>query len=363
MHVSDHPETRRGGAAAARRAAALLLAAALAGCAAGGAEREGRGRRPAAAVPVAAVPVAPRDLVRTLTVTGPVEPIRTVAVNALAAGTVIRVLVEEGHRVRAGQLLAELDGREIQAEHERARASLGHLEAAFRRAEQLREQQIVSQAELDAARSAFEGARADAELWRTRLGFTRIAAPAAGVVTAKRVERGGAVSTHQTLFEIADPRLVVRVRVSELDVVRLDPGRTVTVLLDAYPGARVPGTIRRIFPSADAASRLVPVEVALGAPPAGVVPRPGFLARIEFALERREGVLAVPAAAVGVAEGAPFVYVVAADTLLRRPVRTGLTASGWVEVTHGLAAGERVVSSGHASLRPGLAVRVSEARR
>jgi RND family efflux transporter MFP subunit len=291
-----------------------------------------------------------------------VEPIRTVPVNALAAGTVLRVLVQEGVRVAAGRLMAELDGREVAAQLERARAVLANAESAFRRAEELRSRDLIPVAELDAASAAYRSAKADADLWGTRLDFTRIRAPVSGVVTAKHVERGSAVSAHQPMFEIAeDAVLVVRVRVSELDVVNLEPGRAVTLQVDAYPDARIPGRIRRIFPSADAASRLVPVEIELGRRPAGVDVRPGFLARVELALERRQGVLAVPAAAIGVSEGASFVYVVSADTLVRRPVETGLTAAGWIEVTEGLAAGERVVSSGHANLRPGAAVRVSDA--
>ncbi len=145
------------------------------------------------------------------------------------------------------------------------------------------------------------------------------------------------MSTNQPLFEIAeDALLVVRVRISELDVVRLQTGRPVTIRLDAYPDARLTGRIRRIFPSADAASRLVPVEVVLDSVPDGVDVRPGFLARVEFALETRTGVLAVPRAAVGVSDAGPFVYVVAADTLSRRPVETGMTTEGWIEITQGL---------------------------
>jgi RND family efflux transporter MFP subunit len=348
----------------------LLVATIAAGCSAGGsAERNsnpgrgGRGGRAPQAIPVAAVETRPRDLARTVTVTGPVEPMRSVSVNALAAGTVQRVLVEEGNRVRAGQLMAELDGREVSAQYERARAVLANAESAFQRAQELRARELTSAAELDAARSAYETAKADADLWRTRVDFTRITAPVAGMVTAKLVERGGAVSSNQTMFEIADDAtLVVRVRISEMDVVNLSPGRTVAMQLDAYPGVRLSGRIRRIFPSADAQSRLVPVEVVLGSTPRGVEAKPGFLARVEFALEHREGVLAVPTAAVGVSEGAPYVYVVSADTLVRRPVETGLTASGWIEVRRGLSAGERVVSSGHANLRPGAAVRISDSR-
>jgi membrane fusion protein (multidrug efflux system) len=312
---------------------------------------------------VAAVEARARDLERTVTVTGPVEPIRLVSVNAMAAGTVQDVRVEEGMRVAAGRLLAELDAREVSAQLERARAVLANAEAAFQRTEQLRARDLASGAELDAARAAYVTARADAELWKTRLEFTRITAPVAGVVTAKRVERGGAVSANQPMFEIADDAsLVVRVRVSELDVVSVRAGRPVTVAIDAYPDARIDGRIRRIFPSADAASRLVPVEVVLERIPPGIAVKPGFLARVEFTLERRAAVLSVPAAAVAVSDGAPYVYVVQADTLVRRRVETGMTASGWIEVRQGLAAGERVVSSGHTNLHPGAPVRVSADR-
>ncbi len=314
------------------------------------------------AVPVATVEVARRDLARTVTVTGPIEPIRTVSVNAQMAGTVVRVLVEEGDRVREGQRMAELDARETSAQLERARAVLANAESAYKRAERLQANGLTTDAELDAARSVFEIAKADVELWQTRLAFSRISAPVSGVVTAKRVEHGSAVSTNQAMFEIADDSLlVVRVRVSELDVVQLEPGAAVNLRLDAYPEARIAGRIRRIFPSADPASRLVPVEVALARTPTGVEVRPGFLARVDFDLDRREDVLAVPASAMGVANGGAFVYVVDADTLVRRPVQTGLTAAGWIEVTRGIEPGESVVTSGHVNLRTGMSVRVSEA--
>jgi multidrug efflux pump subunit AcrA (membrane-fusion protein) len=87
--------------------------------------------------------------------------------------------------------------------------------------------------------------------------------------------------------------------------------------------------------------------------------RPGFLARVEFALDTRRGALAVPASAVGVGATGPFVYVVEDDTLAVNPVAVGVTSEGWVEVTEGLAEGQRVVVSGHTNLRPGAPVRVS----
>lgn len=334
----------------------------VAACSSGGQASGAPPRREDRTIPVAVATVAPRDLARSVTVTGPVEPVRTIGVNSLLSGTVLALHVQEGDRVREGQVLAELDARETRAQLERARAVLANAEAAFERNKQLHAAQIITDTEFEQSRSAFEVARSDAEIWRTRVEFSRISAPSAGVVTLKHVEAGSAVSPNQRVFDLADMSLlVVRVQLSELDVVHIRPGVDVDVALDAYPGAALRGRVRRVFPSADAQSRLVPVEVALAALPPGVAARPGFLARVTFHLEHRAGALVVPAAAVGVGEAGEYVFVVEADSAVRRPVSLGITAEGYVEVTDGLTSGERVVTSGHTSLRSGARVRVTGA--
>lgn len=322
-------------------------------------DRSGPGE--ARTFPVAAVAVEARDLARTVTVSGPVEPIRTIGVNAQMSGTVLRVHAQEGDRVAAGQLLAELDARETEAQLQRAHAVLATSEAAFSRARDLAAARIITDAEYEEASTAYAVAKSDVELWETRLAFSRIRAPHAAIVTVKHVEAGTAVAPNQRVFDLADvSRLVVRVQLSELDVVHVRAGATARVELDAYPQVAFSGRVRRVFPSADPASRLVPVEVELDRPPPGVDVRPGFLARVTFSLDTRTGVPAVPTSAVSVSEQESFVYVIEADTLVRRPVEIGLTSSGWVEVTTGLLLGERVVASGQASLRPGARVRVTE---
>jgi len=345
------------------RLVSILAATALAtaGCFGGEAQgRPGTGGEAPTAIPVAASRVARTDLTRDVILTGPVEPLRLVGVNSRSAGTVLSVRVVEGDRVRPGQLMAELDARETAAQLERAKALAGTAEAAFRRAEQLRAADLIAEAEFETARAGYLTARSDVELWQTRLAFSRIEAPGAGVVLRKYVEAGSAVSPDQRMFDVADDSLlVVRVRMSELDVVRVRAGDSVRVQLDAYPGETLRGWVRRVFPSADPETRLVPVEVALR-DRNKVAIRPGFLARARFALERRPGVLAVPAAAVGASPIGPFVYVVQADTLVRRNIRTGLAAEGRVEVLAGLDAGDLVVTSGQMSLREGAPVRVTQ---
>jgi membrane fusion protein, multidrug efflux system len=334
----------------------LLLVAAL-GCSPAAPAPNNRNSGPAA---VAVARVERHDLAREVVLSAPVEPIRTVGVNSRASGTMLTVRVVEGDRVRPGQLMAELDARETAAQLARARAVLANAKASFDRTEKMHASRIVTDAELEQARAAYATAQSDVDLWETRLDFTRVEAPTAGTVTAKLIEAGGAVTTNQHLFDIADDSLlVVRVQMSELDVVHVKVGSRATVQLDALPDANLTGTVRRVFPAANAQTRLVPVEVALGRSSGGPRVRPGFLARIHFDLEQRGQAIAVPAAALGASASGPFVYVVQADTLVRRPVSTGMTSAGLVEVAEGLTPGELVVTSGQVNLRQGAKVRIT----
>ncbi len=343
----------------------LPLLALGAACSGGGqAQPPAGGRSSGGPTPVAVAPVERRDLAREVVLTGPVEPLRLVGVNSRAAGTILSVLVVEGDRVRPGTLMAELDARETSAQLERARAVLANARTAFERSQQMKAAGIVTEAEFEQVRAAHATAQSDVDLWETRLDFTRVLSPTAGVVTAKLVEAGSAVTVNQRLFDVADDSLlVVRVQMSELDVVHLKPGAPVAVQLDAQPGALLAGWVRRVFPAAEAQTRLVPVEVALRSPPAGVTVRPGFLARARFDLDPRPNALVVPAAAVGAGATGAYAFVVEADTLVRRAIETGMTSAGLVEVIRGLAAGELVVTSGQVNLRTGMAVRVATGAR
>lgn len=312
---------------------------------------------PERVLPVETAQVKLGEASRAITVSGTVAPIRTIGVNSRMAGALTAVNVEEGDVVRTGQVIARMDDREVRAEVARAEAELQLARSAFERAEELRKEQVVTAAEFERDRAAYEAARAELEQLRTRLDYASIEAPITGVVTEKRVEEGDVVAPQSRLFAIADiSTLVVQVPVSELDVAGLREGQAVTLALDAVPGRTFGGRIRRIFPTADTASRLVPVEIALG-PEAERIARPGFLARVQLALEARDSVLVIPAAAVLDDATGSSVFVVEEGRAVRRPVRAGLTMNGRVEITSGLARGETVVVAGATRIRDGAPVR------
>jgi membrane fusion protein, multidrug efflux system len=352
---------------------AVALALALAACGGGdepvqtaqsgpggpGGPGGGRGGRVAV---VEVQPVARGSIARQVTVSGIVEPVRTVGVNSQLSGAVTTVLVQEGDRVRRGAVLARMDARELTSQLAAAQASLEVTKAAYERAEQLRDRRVITLPEYERERTAYAAAQAQVDQLRTRVGYATVTAPVDGVITEKRVESGDVVGNQARLFSVADvSQLVARVGVSELDIVELQQGDVVGITLDAFPNRQLTGRIRRVFPSADPATRLVPVEVSFD-PQSAQFARPGFLARVTFDLATSTDVLLLPVSAVLGAQGSQAVFVVDAEGVAtRRTVATGLTSQGRVEIVSGLSDGEQVVVVGNNTLRDGMTVRVAGA--
>ena len=342
--------------------AALLVAACGGGDDSAGAQAQtGRPNGAARVTPVEVVAVERGSIARAVNVSGVVEPIRSIAVNAQVSGALLAVNVEEGTLVRRGQQLARVDDRELRAQLDAAEAQLQVARNAYERAEQLRDRRVITLPEYERDRAAHAAAEAQVSQLRTRIGYATVGAPIGGMITQKLVEAGDVVAPQTRLFEIADiATMVVRVGVSELDVVELNVGDAVEVRLDAYPGRALAGRIRRIFPAANPETRLVPVEVQLDEVSARAA-RPGFLARVTFRLSARENVLLLPASALLGGQGSQSVFVVEEDRAFRRTVETGLTSQGRVEVVAGLDGSEIVVTAGNNMLRDGAAVRISNA--
>ncbi len=341
--------------------AALLALTGLVAC---GGEAQTTTIRPVGALaPVAAIEIQPRDLYRQLSVSGTVEARVRVRVPTRSAGLVETVTVEEGEQVTAGRVLAMLDLSEARAELGRARAEESSARLDFRRASELRDRGAVSASQLDAARVALEVAESERALWETRVGFATVSAPIAGVVSARYIEPGEAVQAQATLFELtALDELVVRVGVSELDVVHLAVGQSLAIHIDALPGLELAGAVRRIFPVAESATRQTTVEIAMPPEAASLGVRPGFLARVRAGIDQRLGVLVVPVAAVGADDDGHYVFAIDDGVLVRRDIEIGVTRAEWVEVATGLGVGEKVLASNPVEMRPGQGVRVVSIR-
>jgi membrane fusion protein, multidrug efflux system len=298
------------------------------------------------------------SLAREATVAGVLSPIRSVGVNAQLGGALLSVRVEEGDVVRAGQVLAEVDARELAAQARSAQASLELAKSTAERSATLFKDRVVTAAEHERDQAALAAAQATYDALRTRMGYAQIRAPTNGVVTEKRVEAGDVVSSQARLFTVADvSTLVVRVQVSELDITGLHEGQSAVVTIDAFGTSNFQGTIRRIFPAADSTTRMVPVEVALSGAAVRRL-KPGYLARVTVRLGERPGVIVAPISAVVGARDARAVYVIRAGKAERRAVRLGQSSGSIVEILDGLKVGDSVVVVGAEQLRDGAAVRI-----
>jgi membrane fusion protein (multidrug efflux system) len=297
-------------------------------------------------------------LAREATVAGVISPVRSVGVNAQLGGALLSVRVEEGDQVRQGQVLAEVDSRELRAQLRSAEAALELAKSTAERSAVLFKDRVVTAAEHERDQAALASAQASAEALRTRLGYASVRAPISGVITEKRAEAGDLVQGQGRLFTIADvSTLVVRVQVSELDISGLRQNQAVDVTVDAFGPARFAGSIRRIFPAADSSTRMVPVEVALTGTSVRQL-KPGYLARVTVKLGERPGVHLVPAAAIVGSRDAYAAFVVRGDKVERKLVRLGQAGGPMVEVVEGLAVGDTVVTLGKDQVRDGGTVRI-----
>lgn len=314
--------------------------------------------RPSGPAAVEVLPIRTGSLAREIMVAGILSPVRTVGVNAQLGGALTSVRVEEGDIVREGQVLAEVDARELAAQLRSAQASLELAKSTAERSAVLFKDRVVTAAEHERDQAALAAAQATYDALRTRIGYAQVRAPTSGVITEKRIEAGDVVSTQARLFTVADvSTLVVRVQISELDVPSLRIGQTSDITIDALGAEQFRGTIRRIFPAADSATRMVPVEVQLSGSAVRRL-RPGYLARVTLKLGERPGVIVAPIGAIVGARDARAVFIVHGKTVERRQVRLGQSSGNVVEILEGLNVGDSVVVVGADRLRDGDTVRV-----
>lgn len=316
------------------------------------------GGRPSGPTAVEIQPLRRGSVAREATVAGVLSPIRSIGVNAQLGGALLTVRVEEGDVVRTGQVLAEIDSRELRAQVRSAEAGLALAKSTAERSAVLYKDRVVTAAEHERDQAALEAAQASLDALRTRLGFAQVRAPTSGIITEKRVEAGDVVQGQTRLFTVADiSTLVVRVQVSELDITGINEGQAANITFDAVPGTNFRGSIRRIFPAADSLTRMVPVEVAIGGTSAARI-KPGYLARVTFKLGERPGVLLTPITAVVGSRDARAVYLVHGNKAERRLVRVGQQSGELVEILEGVSEGDSVVVAGAEQLRDGAEIRI-----
>jgi len=334
--------------------AAVLLTGALGGC---DGSKAATPAKADATPPVAVETVKPvrADMAAVYSGTAPIEADQESKVVAKVGGELRRLLVEEGDRVRAGQVLAVLDGDKLRLEVAEAKATLSKLERDFQRNVELQKRGLIGSAAFDDLRYQLEAERAAHDLAALQLSYTEIRAPIDGVVSERRVKVGNMLQPNDPLFTISKPEpLIAHVHVPERELAKLAVGQQADVQVDAAGGS-YRAHIRRISPVVDPATGTF--KVTLEFTPAPQL-RAGMFSRVNIVYERRAQALQIPRAALVEADGGPVVFVVANGKAESRRVQTGLANGGSIEVLSGLKDADPVVVVGQNGLKSGNEVRV-----
>ena len=342
-------------------------------------------------------PVGERQLPSDLVVSGQVEalPSKTIEINAPVAGRILRLDVQRGSTIFAGQEIAVLDSPEVrslavdaartqaqgQGQVEQARARLRLAQTTVRRQKTLldagisaRKDYDVAQAELGTAQAELSAATSQVQLsgsaLSTRLsslgqsgvrataaGTIVLSSPLRGTVIDQTAASGEAVEAGKTLLKVVDTSSVsIAGQVYEKDLAKIRIGQPVAATVQSYPNRTFLGAVSSIDPAVDSQTRTVSVRATLFNP-AGVL-KPQMFATVQLITGAGgKAVVAIPRSAVLDADGRQTVFVKNGDAFQSTAVTLGRTSGSYVEVTDGLYAGDSIVTQGafqlHAQLLKG----------
>ena len=353
------------------------------------------------AIKVTVEKVEKHDLTSLISASGEIKPKKNVNISANVSGRIVKVGVEEGDRVRAGDFLLKLDSTQFEANADRDRALISSYKAQliqaetqmkkdknyYERQKKLFEQELISNEQLESAKAQYEISeaqyksilfqidQASASLKSTLdiLSKTVYTSPIDGIITSLNVEEGevaiiGTMNNPGTvLMTIADLSIMeVEVEVDETDVIGVKIGQQAEVRVDALPDQVVKGKVTEIGSSAiqklseAQESRDFKVVITLEAPPDSL--KPGLSASADIITALKKDVLAVPISAIVLREmeeegdkkkkkEEEGVYVVSDNRVTFRPVKKGIMGEMMIEIVEGLEEGRLIVVGPYSALR------------
>ena len=353
--------------------------------------------------------VETRELRRSVEAVGTLDPNEEVIVSNQVEGTVQQLVVDLGDAVQAGQLIGQLDTRELELnvhqqeaalQQELARVGLTdpaasfdeastsqvrQAEAAFadarirlERTKKLAESGVIAQQQLDAQQAQYDGAdaalrsaretvrniraaitarRAALALAQKKLADAKITAPLSGFIKERPAAAGQFLKANSPVVTIVQNNpLKLHTEVPESAVAYVRVGRPVEFHVDAFPEETFEGRVSRLSPSVDQQSRTLKLEAIVNNSNGRL--KPGFFARVTIQTERKDKALVVPTEALMTVSGIEKVFVIENGKIAERIVRSGVRLANGVEIVDGLTEGELIAKSNLANLQQGREVSV-----
>src|SRR6476469_5725324 len=268
------------------------------------------------AITIQLAPVERRNITVSAQANGAIEPVNVVEVKSKASGGVTRMPVDIGSVVKTGDLLVQIDARDVQNQYNQAAANLNSARvseqvaaAQLRRSRELFKERIITAQENEAATltyanasSAVVGARTNLDLAKQRLEDATVRAPIAGTIISKTAQLGSVITSATssasggtTILTMADlTKVRMRAMVNETDIGNIHPGQVATVTVDAYPGRNFMGTVEKIEPQAVVQQSVTMFAVLISLQNADAALMPGMNGDETMIVSQRMNVLAVP---------------------------------------------------------------------
>ncbi len=323
------------------------------------------------------------EITSSVTATGTVEPVTKVDVGTQVSGIVDKLYADYNDIVKAGQVIAEMDKVNLQAELVSSQAQLSaakteyeYRQKEYNRIKTLHEKELVSDSEYDSsfyqyetAKNSYSQAQASITKVKRNLSYATITSPIDGVVISRAVEEGQTVAAGfetPTLFTIAKNLTDMQViaDVDEADIGQVKEGQSVTFTVDAYPDDVFKGDVQQVRLEATTTSNVVTYEVVITAPNPDLKLKPGLTANVTINTLDEQNVLSVPTKALrfnpdpevlkeigisvdGQAEATDttrIVWVKNGSSILPKVVTTNNTSGDRTGISSGLSDGEEVVT-------------------
>jgi membrane fusion protein (multidrug efflux system) len=312
------------------------------------------------AVPVEITTPFHSDMYATYAASASISSDADAPVTARVAGEVVELVVEEGDRVVAGQVLARLDGKRLRLEMLSAKANLERAQKEYERNADLHARDLVSTSSFEGLKFDLASLQATYDLKRLNYDYSNIRAPISGVVSSREIKPGENLDIGQVAFRVTDTsELIAYLQIPQAELAKFDVGHNATLSVAAMPNVDFVATIVRISPTIDARNGTFRATAIIKNTAGDLAP--GMFGRFTISYEKHTDALVVPADALLDEDDETSVYVVQDGEVTRRTIKVGILENGRIEILSGLQEDDQVVVVGHSGLRNGSKVLASAA--
>ncbi|MCI7653420.1 MAG: efflux RND transporter periplasmic adaptor subunit [Bacteroidales bacterium] len=336
--------------------------------------------------------VAPANIQNSITATGSVEPVDTVAVGTQVSGIIDKIYVDFNSTVKKGQVLAVLDTKNLtstlnsakanlqsaQANLQSANAALGYQRANYNRYKALYQKGLISANDFESARLSYRQAEEQVAMIKesvvaaqesvrtaqTNLGYATIVSPIDGTIINKYVAEGQTVAASFStpeLFGVARDlkKMQVLADVDEADIGDVRPGESVTFTVDAYPDDTFQGTVQQVRLGGSTSNNVVTYKVVISTSNADLKLKPGMTANVTIYTQQKSGVLSVPTKALrftpaketvgkmkikDISNAKNKVWTIEGNNIVAHQVNIGMSDGTHTQIVSGVKQGQKVIT-------------------